>query len=194
MASAVTRVFRDGRSWLVGTESDVAWINAATSIGVRITSAIPPVFDDYGTVVLPDTYEEGPRHDRTVVALLHRHSPDQQWWVGYLDTGCADVVFPDAPRVTLYADWPYVLVKAGPEEITDWRSGDFWSSKPSGLPDLIFPVDRSWLVSTLWDDDWTCIGGPVALLEGFLNDPDLRTYARRVGLDEDATPPGHRAI
>ena len=27
------------------------------------------------------------------------------------------------------------------------------------LPDLMFPADRSWLVSTLWDDDRTCVGG-----------------------------------
>lgn len=190
----MSRVFRDGRSWLVGTAADVAWIYAATSSGVRITSAIPPTFDDYGTVVLPDTREEQQRHDRAVVALLRRQSPEQQWWVGYLDIGCADVVFPDAARVTLYAHWPYVLVQAGPEQAAEWRSGDFWSARSTRLPDLMFPVDRSWLASTLWDDDWTCVGGPVALLEGFLNDPDLRARARRVGLDEDATPPGHKAI
>lgn len=129
-----------------------------------------------------------------MVALLRRQSPDQQWWIGYLDTGCADVVFPDAPRVTLYANWPYVLVQAGPEQAADWRSGDSWSSRSTRLPDLIFPVDRSWLVSTMWDDDWTCVGGPVALLDGFLNHPDLRARAQRVRVDEDSTPPGHKAI
>jgi len=152
------------------------------------------MFDDYGTVVLPDTREEQQGHDRAVVALLRRQSPDQQWWIGYLDTGCADVVFTDAPRVTLYANWPYVLVQAGPEQAASWRSDDFWSLRSTRLPDLMFPADRSWLVSTLWDDDWTCVGGPVALLEGLLNDPDLRAGTRRVGLDEDATPPGYQAI
>ncbi|WP_208611938.1 hypothetical protein [Mycobacterium paraffinicum] len=194
LVSAVSRVFRDGRSWIVGTAADVAWINAATPIGVGITSAIPPTFDNYGTVVLPDTQEELQGHDRAVVALLRRQSPDQRWWIGYLDTGCADVVFPDAPRLNLYANWPYVLVQAGPAQAADWRSGDFWSSRSTRLPDLIFPVDRSWLVSTLWDDDWTCVGGPVALLDGFLNHPDLRARARRVRIDEDATPPGHTSI
>jgi hypothetical protein len=26
---------------------------------------------------------------------------------------------------------------------------------------LIFPVDRSWLLTTLWDDDWSCIVEPM---------------------------------
>jgi hypothetical protein len=34
------------------------------------------------------------------------------------------------------------------------------------LPNLMFPADRSWLVSTLWDDDWTCVGGPAELVGG----------------------------
>jgi hypothetical protein len=32
------------------------------------------------------------------------------WWLGYLDTGSADVVFYDVPKVMLYAGWEYVLV------------------------------------------------------------------------------------
>jgi hypothetical protein len=60
------------------------------------------------------------------------------------------------------------------------------------MPELIFPADRSWLVSTLWDDGWTCIGGPVGLIDSFLAHPDLQ--AARVQPGEDATPPGHRAL
>ncbi|RAV07989.1 MULTISPECIES: hypothetical protein [Mycobacterium avium complex (MAC)] len=194
MVDAVSPVIRDGKSWPIGTHADAAWITTATSIGVRITSAIPPIFDDYATVLLPKPQAEKQSHDRAIVALLTRQSPDQQWWIGYLDTGSADVVFPDAPRVTLYANWPYVLVQAGPEQAACWRSDDLWSSRSTRLPDLMFPVDRSWLVSTLWDDDWTCVGGPVPLIDGFLSDPDLRTRVRRVGPTEDATPPGRNAI
>ena len=40
---------------------------------------------------------------------------------GYLDTGADDIVFPDAPKVTLYSGWPYVLVEAGPEQAATWR-------------------------------------------------------------------------
>lgn len=194
MVDSVSRVIRDGRSWRVGTVAEVAWIQAATSTGVTITSAVPPVFDDYATVVLPETREEQQAHDRAVVALLSRQSPARAWWIGYLDTGSADVVFPDAPRVTMYANWSYVLVEAGPEQAANWRCDDFWSWRSTRLPDLIFPADHSWLVSTLWDDDWTCVGGPVSLVDGFLNDPDLRARTRRVRIDEDATPPGHQAI
>jgi hypothetical protein len=192
-AVAVGEVIRDGFSWRIGTAADVAWINAGTSIGVTITSAIPPVFDDYATVVLPETRAEQQRHDRAVVALLNMRSPGQ-WWLGYLDTGSADIVFPDAPKLTLYAGWSFVVVQGGPEQAASWRLGGVGPSRSDLLPDLMFPADRSWLVSTLWDDNWTCVGGPVSLVEGFLNHPDLRSRVRRVGLDEDATPPGHQAI
>ncbi len=189
-------VNRDGASWLVGTNADVDWIDAFTTTDVTITSAIPPGwYDAYATVVLPESHEEQQRHDRAVVTLLSTQSSDQRWWLGYLDTGGDDIVFPEAPIVTLYANWPYVLVQAGPEQAASWRHSDLSSYRSSRLPDLIFPVDRSWLVSTLWDDDWTCIGGPVALIDDFLNHPDLGSRTRQVmSLDEDATPPGHQAF
>jgi hypothetical protein len=73
------------------------------------------------------------------------------------------VVFPDAPPVRLYADWPYVLIDAGPEQALALRShATTWKRS---LPDLLFPADHSWLLSTLWDDDWRCLGGPVSLVE-----------------------------
>jgi hypothetical protein len=59
----------------------------------------------------------------------------------------------------------------------------------------MFPIHRSWLVSSLWDDDWTCIGGSRELVDAFLTHPDLRHRAREVDPSaEDATPPGHTAI
>jgi hypothetical protein len=191
----VSRVTRDGADWLIGTGAEVAWINAATTIDVTITSAIPAVFDAYATVVVPETRGDQQRHDRAVVALLNMQSPDQQWWLGYLDTGSDDVVFPDAPMVTLCAGWSYVLVQAGPAQAASWRLWDDFGSFRSGrLPNLMFPMDRSWLVSKLWDDVWTCVGGPFELIDGFLSHPDLRPRVRQVSLGEDATPPGHQAI
>jgi hypothetical protein len=56
----------------------------------------------------------------------------------------------------------------------------------------MFPADRSWLVSSLWDDDWTCLGGSTELVQKFLDHPDLA--ARRTELGHDATPPGHQAF
>jgi len=55
------------------------------------------------------------QHDATVLALLTQHTGRQPRWLGYLATGADDIVFPDAPMVTPYAGWDYVLVEAGPE-------------------------------------------------------------------------------
>jgi len=181
---------RDGRTWRIGTDADVAWIAGGTTVGRTITAAIPPVFPAYATVVLPFAGEGQGRHDQAVLALLSEHSADQPWWLGYLDTGADDVVFPDAPMVTLYPGWHYVLVQAAPEQAASWRRSGYWSFWKGALPNLMFPADRSWLVSTLWDDDWSCVGGPAELVAGFLRHGDLE--ARPVALGEDATPPGHQ--
>ena len=186
----VTRT-RDGGTWRIGTGAEVAWIADGTSIGRSITAAIPPVFEAYATVVVAYG-EERVKHDRAVLALLAEQSPDQPWWLGYLDTGVDDIVFPDAPKVTLYAGWHYVLVEAGLEQAAAWRPGDGRAFGTGDLPNLIFPADHSWLVSTLWDDDWSCIGGPAGLVDRFLRHPDLG--ARQVALGQDATPPGHEAL
>ncbi|HEY9377993.1 MAG TPA: hypothetical protein VIQ02_12965, partial [Jiangellaceae bacterium] len=171
----------------------MAWIATATVAGKTITAAIPPVFEAYATIhelfdpAAPITeHEEAAsvaEQERAVVEHLVDLSGDQPWWLGYLDTGATDVVFPDAPMVSLY-NFDYVLVEAGPEQALTWRVGRIQS--PHGvLPDLFFPVDRSWLVSALWDDAWTCLGGPTELIDRLHSDP--RIQARRVRLGEDAT-------
>jgi hypothetical protein len=189
-----TRV-SDGRAWRIGDDTEVSWIQAGTSITKAITSAIPPVFDAYATLELPQNWEEQQdRHDAAVIELLTAHTARQPWWLGYLDTGADDVVFGDAPRATLYSAWEYVLVEAGPRQASSWRTSDAGTFWKGALPNLMFPADRSWLVSTLWDDDWTCIGGRAALVEDLLHDPELGPRARQVELgDDDATPPGHEA-
>jgi hypothetical protein len=187
----VTKV-KDGGTWRVGTSAEVAWIADGTSAGLTITAAIPPVFEAYATVELPDGGEGQDDHERAVLMLLSEQSAGQPWWLGYLDTGADDIVFPDAPKVTLYAGWPYVLVEAGREQAASWRQGGGWSFWKGSLPNLMFPADRSWLVSTLWDDDWTCIGGPAELVDKVLHHFGLR--ARPVTLGQDATPPGHQAL
>ena len=185
----VTRT-RDGGTWRIGTGAEVAWIADGTSMGRAITAAIPAVFEAYATVVLPYEDEAQDKHDRAVLGLLSEQSPRQPWWLGYLDTGADDIVFPDAPKVNLYYGWHYVLVEGGPEQAATWRHpGSFF---PGALPNLMFPADRSWLVSALWDDDWTCIGGPAGLVDRFLRHPDLQ--ARPVTLGQDAAPPGHEAL
>ena len=121
-----------------------------------------------------------------------RELVDHPWWLGYLETGVDDTIFPDAPKVTLYAGWHYVLVEAGAQQAATWRQHGLGTSWGRSLPDLMFPADRSWLVSRLWDDDWTFIGGPTHLMNEFSSHSVLE--ARLVGLGEDATPPGHHAF
>jgi hypothetical protein len=186
------RLARDGSTWRIGTDAEVAWIVNGTSTDRTITAAIPPVFEAYATIVLPQGGAGQDEHDRAVLGLLSEQSASERWWLGYLDTGADDIVFPSAPIVTLYSGWPYVLVEAGSEQAASWRRSGPWSFWKGALPNLMFPAGRSWLVSTLWDDDWTCIGGTTGLVGGFLRHPDLE--ARPVTLGEDATPPGHQAI
>jgi hypothetical protein len=188
----MVRVARDGSTWRIGTDADVAWITDGTSTGRTITSAIPPVFEAYTTVVLPERGEGQDAHDLAVLGLLSEQSADELWWLGYLDTGADDIVFPGAPMVTLYSGWRYVLVEAGPEQAATWRQHELPSFWKGALPNVMFPADRSWLVSTLWDDDWTCIGGPAELVDTFVRHPRLQ--ARPVVLSQDATPPGHQAF
>jgi len=183
---------KDGNKWRIGTQAEVAWIANGTSAGRTITAAIPPVFQAYATVVLPERGQRQDEHDRAVLTLLTEHGTGPPWWLGYLDTGADDIVFPGAPMVTLYSGWHYVLVQAGPEQAATWRRSGDWSFWKGALPSVMFPADHSWLVSTLWDDDWTCIGGPAQLVHRFLGHPGFQ--ARSVALGEDATPPGHQAL
>ncbi len=192
---------KDGRVWRIGSECDVQWIRDGTVVGRQITSAIPPVFADYATLVQPgksgvprDVCDEH-RHDLALVELLRRHTQRQPWWLGYLDTGASDIVFWNAPKVMLYSGWSYVLIEAGPDQAATWRpaAGGQSNWKSAELPELMFAEDRAWLVSTLWDDDWSCIGGSEALIAELLQDPVLGPHARRVAVGEDAAPPDHAA-
>jgi hypothetical protein len=58
-AGAMVRLAREGSTWRIGTDAEVAWIANSTSTGLTITSAIPPVFEAYATVVLPYGGEAG---------------------------------------------------------------------------------------------------------------------------------------
>ncbi len=96
---------RDGQQWQLGSVDDVQWIPAATTPGLSITSAIPPVFAAYATL-RPTAEGRDDAFDSALVGLLVAHSGSQPWWLGYLETGSDEVIFPDAPRVALYARWP----------------------------------------------------------------------------------------
>jgi hypothetical protein len=165
---------------------------------VAFGCVLPAVFEAYATLELEGSgngnkldYVVSQVHDDSVLRVLTEHTPAQPWWLGYLDTGNSDVVFDDAPRTELYAGWGYVLVEAGPEQARSWRGLDH----KGYLPDLIFPADRSWLVTTLWDDDWTDIGGPRGLVDAFKADSELGARVHAVDPSmENAVPPGHIAF
>lgn len=187
---------KDGRAWRIGTAADLTWIRENTGTGMAITTAIPPVFEAYATVQLPVTpnasgwvWDEPPdRHEASVLGVLRMHTAGQPWWLGYLITGLdAEAAFHDIPKVLLYG-WRYALIQAGPEQAGSWRATpDPWKG---ALPNLMFPADRSWLVSTMWDDYYACIGGPRSLIETFLVHPDLGHRVVEVDPSmEDVTPP-----
>ena len=175
---------------------------------------MPPVFDAYATIIDPWGVDEDPllaferRSDRAaedgawlqpeyaaaraasngwqvqerLVGVLSGFG-SRSWWLGYLDTGASDVVFDHVRGVKLYVEWPYKLVRAGPTQALTWRVI---------LPELMFDEDHSWCLSTGWDDTWTSLGGPAAMIEALVADPVIN--ARSVAVDQDATPPGHVAI
>ncbi len=143
---------RDGAVWRVGTQADVDWITNGTESGRRVTAAIPPLYAAYATLTnlpgapgLPRELGMERRQDLAFVEVLRRHSNDMAWWIAYLDTGASDIVFWDAPKVTLYEDWRYVFVLAGPEQAASWRPapGGAPNWKSTELPEVIFPEDRS---------------------------------------------------
>jgi hypothetical protein len=175
---------KGGRAWRVGTDEHVAWINDGIT-GLSITASIPPVFAAYATLVFPLGLESSrdelrpaeDRFDDALLRVLGAHTEPQPWWIGFLDTGASDVVFNQAPRVRLYSGWNYVLVEAGPHEARTWRSDEGrWFT---ALPELMFPADRSWLVSSLWDDAWAGVGGSAELISALLIEPELRSTAER---------------
>jgi hypothetical protein len=176
---------KDGRGWHIGTDEEVAWINDGVTGGLSITASIPPIFAAYATLVFPLELEASrepvrPAEDRFDDALLRvlcAHTKPRRWWLGFLDTGVSDVVLADAPRVRMYSGWNYVLVQAGPHEARTWRSdqGRWFTA----LPELMFPTDRSWLVSSLWDDAWAGVGGSAELISALLSEPGLCPRAQR---------------
>jgi hypothetical protein len=126
---------------------------------------------------------------------LQAHTPAQPWWLGYLDTGVsdlvaglADLVAADAPKVAVYVGWPYLLLQGGPERALNARRNLDVIGWHSALPELVFPSDRSWLVSTLWDDDWRCVGGSAALVDALAPAPEPPGPRRQPRRGRNAPP------
>ncbi len=104
----------DETTWQIGGSGEVAWIAANTRPGRTIAAAIPAVFGAYATVIVPGNDEDKRVSDEALLALLPALAPQQPWWLGYLETGVADLVFPNAPRVRLYSGGPTSWSRRGP--------------------------------------------------------------------------------
>src|SRR2546421_6668936 len=99
---------KDDRAWRIGGDAEIAWIRENTGCGGAITSAIPAVFEAYATLELPEAgdhdaaswLEDPGRHDASVLAVLGEHAAAQPWWLGYLNTGAADIILYDVRMVT----------------------------------------------------------------------------------------------
>jgi hypothetical protein len=94
--------------WRIKTADDVAWITSTT--GLTITAAIPAVFDDYATLVLPgalgvsrDLVDEARRTVRCSRCKHRRRRSRGGWDISIRRSG---IVFWDAPKVTLYSGLP----------------------------------------------------------------------------------------
>ena len=175
---------KDGRAWRIGAEGEAVWINSAVTDGRSITASVPPIFAAYATIAFPldlecsreQMRELEDRFDDALIRVLGANTAPQPWWLGFLDTGASDVVLPDAERVLVYG-CRYVLVQAGPREARGWRGDEGrWFT---ALPELMFPADRSWIVSSLWDDAWAAVGGSADLISALLDEPELRARSER---------------
>mgnify|MGYP000956419127 CR=1 FL=1 len=69
----------DAESWRIGTDEDVAWITAATTIGRTITSAIPPAFEAYATLLVPDQDAGRSEQVRALVRILRAGDGAERW-------------------------------------------------------------------------------------------------------------------
>ena len=175
---------KDGRNWQIGDEQTVEWIRSNTLGGNQVTAAIPPVFDRYATL-MPSARTAPEIFERKCVEVLSSTS-NQAWWLGFLHTGAFPSPLPDAPEIELNYGWKYLFVKAGPPQALTWRTGNIRSGISGLIPEIIFPEDRSWLLSGLWDDAWICVGCNESLLDALRNQQEILVH--RVATTETLPP------
>lgn len=134
---AVTSVRDDEISWLRGSEG------RAETLGY----AIPPRFEVYGALDLSE--EHRPNEDSLLEALVP--DPQTPLIAGWIDRGPWPP--PSGDEFHLYWNWPYRIRRVALKELVGLPS-----EGEEGFPDLLFPLDHTWLVSLLWDDAWRSIG------------------------------------
>jgi hypothetical protein len=134
------------------TDEDVAWIRDGTSVSRTIRSAIPDGYDVDGLV---DLVEDGGRTESRLLTALGI-AADEELVAGWIDR---DGLMTEAgDEHLLYATWRYRIRIVRTAEL----EGRLHPDVHDDFPDLLFPRDRAWLVSTLWDDTWRSIGASEA--------------------------------
>ena len=133
-------------------DHDVNWIRQESALAETLTYAIPDRYEAYGVLDLPR--EIGPVEDGLLDALTAR--PTGLLIAGWIDRG------PWPPSTgdehVLYTGWRYRLRRVAESELRGLPT-----EGEGSFPDLLFPQDRSWLVSLLWDDSWRSIGASQAI-------------------------------
>lgn len=126
-------------------DEEVAWISRGTARGMSIRSAIPDGFDVYGLLDLDD--EARPIEDSLLNAL--QPEPDEVLVAGWIVR--SDRMTEPGDEHTLYSGWLYRCRHVQRTDLLGRPARD-------GFPDLLFPPDHRWIVSTLWDDSWRSVG------------------------------------
>jgi hypothetical protein len=163
---------RDGKDWQVGDDQTVSWIRSNTVGGGRITAAIPPIYPRYATL-MPSAGTAPEVFERECVEALEGCTPSQPWWLGFLHTGAFPSPFPDAQEVELNYNWEYLFVRARPPQALNWRRGNIRSGLDGLIPEIIYPEDRSWLLSGMWDDAFICLGCDESVLNTLRNHEEI---------------------
>lgn len=167
---------------------DLTWISSGTRPGDSIHSAVPPIFENYATIVVARDAEVRQAQHRAIGAVLES-TKEAALWIGVIETGDPDDYLADAVRATLYANWPYHMKYISASTLLDHRNAH---SERGPLPDLVFPPDRSWLATRLWDDSWISFGGSAAVTDALML--ATGTAARRVPPGGLITPPGEALL
>ena len=130
-------------------DEDVDWIRQSGAAFGTLRYAIPDGFEAYGVLDLPADIV--PVETSLLGGL--GVEPDDQLVAGWID--CGPWPAPAGDEHVLYTGWAYRLRRVHASMLAGLPT-----EGEGSFPDLLFPPDRSWLVSLLWDDAWRSIGAP----------------------------------
>ena len=75
----------------------------------------------------------------------------------------------------------HLLFTGSIEQAGQWGARPYGPDVPREInsPNLIWPADHAWFVTTNIDNEWTGVGGPAALADDLLRDPRLEVVRTR---------------